>query len=275
MTLHHVRIHGGIRPGLEIDGHEFHATSATITFDPREIPALVVALPLTRTDIDIAKASWANQFLPQPVPPPGPFRHVADGKQSLAQIAAAKAAGMGIILIDQTPGLHLFAAGLADVADVENFAGTPQAAAAAVALRQAHKWESTLYISYNSLPALKAAIRNPAGVLYGVADYSWSWQQSEQLLNEHPDWAYTQYGDPASNPNTLGPGTTVTLQQAQADIDIAKASWAAEFLPVILPVPAPIPAVITDGILRSPTMGWTGHKMKSADQGETWTEVNE
>ena len=41
-----------------------------------------------------------------------------------------------------------------------------------------------------------------------------------------------------------------------------------------VPKPPP-PAVITDGILVSKTMGWTGHRMKSADHGETWTEVNE
>jgi hypothetical protein len=41
------------------------------------------------------------------------------------------------------------------------------------------------------------------------------------------------------------------------------------------PIPGPPPAVITDGILVSPTMGWTGHRMRSVDHGETWTEVNE
>src|SRR5258708_1813679 len=41
-----------------------------------------------------------------------------------------------------------------------------------------------------------------------------------------------------------------------------------------LPAPKP-PAVITDGILVSKTMGWTGHRMKTADHGETWTEVSE
>ena len=40
------------------------------------------------------------------------------------------------------------------------------------------------------------------------------------------------------------------------------------------PKPPP-PAVITDGILVSKTMHWTGHKMRSADHGETWTEINE
>jgi hypothetical protein len=36
----------------------------------------------------------------------------------------------------------------------------------------------------------------------------------------------------------------------------------------------PPPAVITDGILVSHTMGWTGHRMKSGDHGKTWTAVN-
>lgn len=38
--------------------------------------------------------------------------------------------------------------------------------------------------------------------------------------------------------------------------------------------PKPPANVITDGILESKTMGWTGHKMKSADEGKTWTAVN-
>ncbi len=40
------------------------------------------------------------------------------------------------------------------------------------------------------------------------------------------------------------------------------------------PKPPPPPAVITDGILVSKTMGWTGHRMRTADHGHTWTPVN-
>lgn len=170
-----------------------------------------------------------------PFVPGGLRAYYATGTQGIeetaAQIAAAKAAGMGVVLIDQTPSLSVFAAGLADIADVERYAGTPAAAAAAVRARQARGWKSTLYVSYSSLPALRAAIGNPEGVLYGVANYSWSLTASEQLLTQHADWAYIQYGDPASNPHTLVPGTNVTLQQAQADIDVGKAAWANEFLP--------------------------------------------
>ncbi len=160
-------------------------------------------------------------------------------QETAADIAKYRHAGAGVVLIDQSPSLSVFAAGLADVADVENFAGTPQAAAKAVTHRQLHGWQSTLYVSFNSLAGLQSAIASPAGVLYGVADYSWSQAQSEQLLGQHPDWAYCQYGDPGSNPRTLIPGTSVTLQQCNADIDVAQASWAAQFLPKPPPPPPP------------------------------------
>ena len=159
--------------------------------------------------------------------------------ETLAQIAAAKAAGMGLILIDQTPGLALFGAGLADVADIEAFAGTPAEAAVQVANRQKHTWQSTLYVSLDSLPALRAEIKNPVGVFYGVADYSWSQAQSEQLLDQNADWAYTQYGDNITNAQTLVPGTQVTCGEARCDIDIAKYAWARQFLPHQPPPPPP------------------------------------
>jgi hypothetical protein len=158
-------------------------------------------------------------------------------EETAAQIAAARAAGMSIILIDQTPSLSVFAAGLADIADVEPYAGTDSAAHRAVAQRQTHGWESTLYVSYDNLPALKADIASPAGVWYGVADYNWSQAESEALIGEHPDWAYCQYGDNISNAMTLVPGTNVTCGHAACDIDIARGSWAAQFLPKQPPKP--------------------------------------
>jgi hypothetical protein len=156
-----------------------------------------------------------------------------------ADIAKYKNAGAGVVMIDQSEGLGMFASGQADVADVESGAATPESAAAAVAQRQAHGWQSTLYVSYNSLSALSAAILNKTGVVFGVADYSWSESEAETLMGQNPNWAYVQYGDPESNPTTLVPGTNVTLKQCNADIDVAQASWANQFLPP--PPPAPDP----------------------------------
>jgi hypothetical protein len=60
-----------------------------------------------------------------------------------------------------------------------------------------------------------------------------------------------------------------------ADVNIheAKAPDFGQFPRPPVPLPPP-PAVITDGILVSRTMGWTGHRMKSGDHGKTWTAVN-
>lgn len=156
-------------------------------------------------------------------------------QETAVQVAAAKAAGMGIVLIDQSPGLAKFAAGHADVADIENGAGTTSALIAAVRARQAHRWQSTAYVSYGSLPALRTALSG-AGldmslVLFGVADYSWSITDAERLLGENPDWAYAQYGSNLTNPHTLVPGTNVTLEQAVADINVARPAWADQFRP--------------------------------------------
>ena len=156
-------------------------------------------------------------------------------QETTAQVTAAKAAGMGIVLIDQTPGLALFATGQADVADIEAGAGTTPALIAAVRARQAHGWQSTAYVSYGSLAALRAALTGAGAdmslVLFGVADYSWSIADAERLLGENPDWAYVQYGSNLTNPRTLVPGTDVTLAQAVADINVGRPEWADQFLP--------------------------------------------
>lgn len=186
-------------------------------------------------------------------------------EESAAQLAAAKAAGMGVVLIDQTPSLSVFAAGLAQVADIENYAGTITSAVGAVKTRQAHSSGlSTLYVSFNGLDALAAALRN-AGVKMGlvwfwVADYSWSLAEAEQRLTQNADWAAIQYGDPASNPGTLIPGTSVTLAQAEADIDVAKTGWAAQFLPAAYP-PPPVPQPVPPAAWPVTREGATGKRV--------------
>ena len=61
-----------------------------------------------------------------------------------------------------------------------------------------------------------------------------------------------------------------------ADVNIHEAKGAdfGQWPRPAVPKPPP-PAVITDGILVSKAMGWTGHRMRSADHGENWTEINE
>lgn len=162
-------------------------------------------------------------------------------EETAAQITALRNAGMGAITIDQTPGLAVFAAGKADCADVEPYAGTDSAAHTAVAERQARGEESTLYVSLANLGALDADIADHTGVFYWVADWSWSANQASQLLAAHPTWHAIQFGDPQSNPRTLVPGTAVDLAQAQCDIDMGDTAWLNGFLPGTPPPPPPPP----------------------------------
>lgn len=170
-----------------------------------------------------------------------------------AQVDAARAAGTGLQGIDQTPDLSLFASGQprfgipCAVADVEAFAGTNAAAHAAVASRQSRGEESVLYVGYGNWSALKAAIANPKDVYYVVANWSWSLAAAQNFMTAHPDVRGVQFGDPNSNPNTLVPGTNVTLSMAQQDIDVGLTSWLDTFFPaapkpVPVPVPKPVPA---------------------------------
>lgn len=163
--------------------------------------------------------------------------------ETAAEITAAEAAGVGLIRIDQHPGLPLFRAGKADVADIEQGAATIADAVSAVAERQAAGIKQhVLYISYSSQAALKAAVANPAGVAYWVADYSWSLGSCQSRLTANTDWVACQYGDPDTNPTTLVPGTSVDLAMAQFDIDCGLTSWVNSFLPAA-PKPAPAPAL--------------------------------
>jgi hypothetical protein len=150
-----------------------------------------------------------------------------------AEIARFKNAGVAVVLIDQSPSLSVFAAGRADIADVEQGAGTTKAAVAAILDRQAHGLQSTIYVSRGNLDSMTSAFTREVDrgqVRFGVADYSWSQAQAEKQLAANPSWAYCQYGDPESNPDTLVPGTKLTLAQAQCDIDIAQSSWADQFM---------------------------------------------
>lgn len=149
----------------------------------------------------------------------------------------------GVILIDQSPSLLMFAAGEADVADVENGAGTFGTAAAGVAQRQAHGWQSTIYLSQENVIPQINALGNPANVFFGVANWNDSLATAEQALSASPNWAYVQYGDPNSNPNTVVPGTNITLRDCNADIDVAKDSFANQFLMNPPPPPPPPPPV--------------------------------
>ncbi|MGH3300960.1 MAG: peptidoglycan-binding domain-containing protein [Streptosporangiaceae bacterium] len=169
--------------------------------------------------------------------------------ETAAQVAAAKAAGMGIAMYDQTPALLDFASGEFPMADIELYAGTAAAAHNGVAARQARGQQSLLYVSQGNWSALKAALSSPQGVSYGIANWSLSQTAAEAFLAASPDVAFVQYGNLASNPLTLVPGTSMDLTTAQADINVAKYNWAGQFLAgAVVPPPALPPALHPSGL---------------------------
>lgn len=162
-----------------------------------------------------------------------------------AEVDAARAAGMGLIGYDQTPSLELFAAGGSvfgipcAVADVEPYAGTESAAHTAVAARQARGEASVIYISRGNWASMRADLASPQGVAYVIADWSMSLAQAQAFIAANPDVVGVQFGDPSSNPNTLVPGTGVTLAMSNQDIDVGRTSWLSSFLPGAAPTPPP------------------------------------
>lgn len=168
-----------------------------------------------------------------------------------AEVNAAKVAGMGLIGYDQTPSLSLFASGGSvfgipcAVADVEPYAGTESSAHTAVASRQSRGEDSVIYISLGNWASMKADLASSQGVSYIIADWSMSLASAQSFIAAHPDVVGVQFGDPASNPNTLVPGTNVTLAMAQQDIDVGRTSWLNTFLPGAAPTPTPAPGPAT------------------------------
>lgn len=171
----------------------------------------------------------------------------SDGIQATAaQIARFARVGVPVVLIDQTPQLEVFEAGLAAIADIEAFAGTPADAAESTYGRQLRGLHSTLYCSQSSLGPVGDALRahgkiNLSLVWFGVANYNDSLASAQAALKANPTWAYVQYGDNITNANTLVPGTSVTCGQAQCDIDVANFWWFQLFVPHPPPPPPPPP----------------------------------
>jgi hypothetical protein len=192
----------------------------------------------------------------------------SEGIEATAQqIAAYKKAGTGVILIDQSGSLSVFAAGFADVADVEKGAGTQGAAAAAVALRQAHGWQSTIYLSQSVLPGMIGVLEahggiNMSKVFFAVANYNDSLAAAEAALAANPQWAYIQYGDNITNAGTPVPGARppITCGQAGCDIDVGN-NW---FIEQFVPKPPPPPPGMTSVPFRGVYL-WTSNATMSME----------
>src|SRR5215469_3948355 len=142
----------------------------------------------------------------------------------------------GHVRIDQSPGLAVFAAGHADVADVEFLAGTVSSFTHGVRARIAAgvQW-STIYGTDGTIAGAAAALQAAGahGWYYGHVDCwlaNWNLNEAEaaaligQLVHGLTCRA-VQWASPTSNPGTIVPGGKLNLTQAQVDLSVAEDSW--------------------------------------------------
>lgn len=143
----------------------------------------------------------------------------------------------GHVIIDQSykenPGFKNYAEGKANVADVE--AGTGSIAEFIDASRQRFKDGRDAWI-YGS----RATITEAASDLTGkeqartgawLADWNLSQSEAETLIGTSIGGirvVAVQWASPSSNPNTIVPGGTMTLKDAQVDLSVTEAGWFAK-----------------------------------------------
>lgn len=141
----------------------------------------------------------------------------------------------GKVRIDQSPGLELYAAGKADVADIESLAGTAASFAMAAAERHHRGEGNTVYASRSTMdqvPGRLAAVPDlPPDWWHGtrvwLANPSLSLAEASSLIGTEYspglDIVAVQWATPGSNPDTaVGSGTCKTLN---VDLSVARDDW--------------------------------------------------
>lgn len=151
------------------------------------------------------------------------------------------------------------------VLDVENLAWTNTTAAAALRHRLAAGRGASVYTNAANVTALTQACKAQGiaskEVSLWVANWNLSEAQAQAAIGTDPyfDLVAVQWASPSSNPDTILPGTSLTLSQANADLSVALASWFA---------PDPPPTSLAGLVV---TQSLATHPVKSVDGGKTWT----
>lgn len=173
------------------------------------------------------------------------------------------------------PDLHAF-----DEIDIESGAVTPAEAASIVRTRvlAGIPW-TNLYGSDASIGAAATAIQAygqsiwTGHVTCRLAD--WNLNESEAAAKvgtriHGMSCMGVQWASPSSNPNTILPGTSLTLKQANCDLSVVDATWIPSGgwgtpAPVIAP-----PVKVTESGILVILPGGTSRKVTSTDNGVTW-----
>src|SRR5450631_2564986 len=150
------------------------------------------------------------------------------------------------VRIDQSPGG--MAPLISHVLDVEGGAARPQDA-----VQWVHKridagvgtW-STIYGTTGTLATVATALGIGGNWWWGhvncwLADWNLNEAQATALLGTKVAGmtvVAVQWASPSSNPNTIMPGSNLTLKQANTDLSVTLDSWP-HAMPVVIPPPVP------------------------------------
>jgi hypothetical protein len=141
----------------------------------------------------------------------------------------------GKVRVDQSAALAAYAAGLADVADLEQYAGTPAKFAIAAADRHGRGQGNCAYGSRATLEQVAGALNAVEGLAAGwwhgahcwLADPSLSLAQASNLVGTEMFGGLAvvavQWATPQSNPDTSA--GTGTLRSLNLDLSVARADW--------------------------------------------------
>jgi hypothetical protein len=161
----------------------------------------------------------------------------------------------GHVRIDQSVALAAWASGAADVADIEKGTAT-QATAISVALtRKAKGWWSFIYVSQGNFSAMQAAV--DAAGLSGSVQYwlaNWDLDEAQAASQLQGDVVAVQYASPSSNPETVVPGGTQTLAQANLDLSVTVPSW----FQYVTPEPQKTGLIVTSSFKTYPATSYDG-----------------
>jgi hypothetical protein len=168
--------------------------------------------------------------------------------------------------------------------DVESEAVTPEQAALLVQQRvnAGYQWTS-IYGSDAAIEATGAAIRNlgeaiwNGHVLCRLADWTLSDGEAQAKIGHYIHGITcmgVQFASPTSNPDTMLPGSSLTLAQANVDLSIVSAGYpvllAQKMRPPAPPQP-PAPPLLTLAATLVMLPSGTAKIVHSTDNGHTWS----
>jgi len=176
----------------------------------------------------------------------------------------------------------------ADGGDVEPGAMTVAGFVAGALKRQAIGWNTVAYVDKDNVASLVKACNEAklTKIQLWIGDWELNLEQASSQLGQTVggyEIVAVQWASPTSNPDTIVPGGTQTLREANLDLSTTLPEWFSG-TPVEVPTPPPVvaPPVTTPAppVVRSTTAALeitgadgytTSVQITTKDNGQTWT----